>query len=149
MNLTAKKILLQCGGYIVSIAPLVTVVVLNWDKYTSTQASTVSLGIGGSMALMFILLKSLGKIPENTKPIVKYSVAFTFVLCLEPILADLKWLLGMAVLGETLDISIFSWQVNRVKKQIDANITAKQTVEAQQQQTQAIVDAINNIKGRV
>lgn len=146
MKLTAKKILLQLGGYMVSIAPICVVVGLNWDRYTATTASSVSLGVGGGMALIFILLKALGKIPEKTKPIIKYSVAFAFVLCLEPILADLKWLLGAAVIGETLDLSVFSWQIAKTKKQIDAGITATATANSQTAQTEAIVGAINALK---
>ncbi len=140
MKLQTKKLLLQIGGFLVSIAPIIIVVAFNWGDYTSTVARKVSLSVGGSAALIIILLKAMGKIPKDIKPIVKYSIAFVLVLLLDPIIQNLKTLLGMALLGEVLDVAIFSWQI----KKIDREIQAQTTANAMQSQTQMIIDAINN-----
>lgn len=149
MKLTAKKILLQIFGFLISIAPIIVVVGLKWDTYTATKASSVSLGVGGAMAVILILCKALGVLPKKIKPIIGYAVAFVLVCLLDGIIRDLKLLLGMALLGEVLDVAIFRWQITRIKKQIDANITAEATAKAQQAQTNAIIEAIKSTNGRV
>ncbi len=141
MKLTVKKILLQICGYALSIAPLAVYVGLNWQKYTATTASRVSLGVGGAMVLVLVLLKALDRMPKNVKPIIRYSVAFVIVLALEPLILDLKYLLAMALAGEVLDLACVRWAVTRTQKQIDAQIT----VDAQKQQQQELLDAIKNI----
>ena len=142
MKLQTKKLLLQIGGFLISIAPIVIVVAFNWGDYTSTVARKVSLSIGGTFALILVLLKAMGKMPKDIKPIIRYSIAFVLVLLLDPIIANLKILLGMALLGEVLDVAIFSWQI----KKIDREIQAQTTANAMQSQTQMILDAINSQK---
>ena len=44
-----------------------------------------------------------------------------------------------------LDMSIFSWQITKCQKQIDAGITATEIGKQQQAQTDAIVEAIRNM----
>lgn len=145
MNLTAKKILLQIGGFLVSVAPIIITVGVKWDYYTATTARSVSLGIGGVFALILILLKALGKIPTNVKPIIRYSIVLVLLFLLDPIVQDLKLLVGMAIIGEVLDIGVFSWQITKTQKKIDAGITAQEVTERQKAQTDAIVEAIKNI----
>lgn len=145
MNKKVKKVLLQCGGFLTSIAPILVIVGLNWTDYTSSTPSIVSLSIGGAMALVLMLLKAIGKMPKDMKSVFKYAIAFVLVFLLDPLIQDLKWLLGAALIGEVLDISIFEWMITRTQKEIDAEINAN----GMQQQTQQLVDAINGIKGEV
>ena len=116
MKPTIKKGLLQMGGFVTSIAPIVATVIIKWDSYTSTPTRSVSLGVGGVMALILILIKTLNKIPKGTKPIIGYAIAFALVAMLEPLILDLKLLLGMALIGEGLDTVIFSWQITKVQR---------------------------------
>ena len=146
MKLTLKKLLLQIGGFLVSIAPILVTVGVKWGDYTSTTTRTVSLGVGGGVALILILLKATGKIPQNVKPIFRYGIALTLLFLLDPIIQDLKLLVGMAIVGEVLDMSIFSWQITKCQKQIDAGITATEVSKQQQAQTDAIVEAIREMK---
>lgn len=141
MKLTVKKILLQIGGYIVSVTPIVVYAGLNWKRYTATTASCVSLGIGGAIAFVLILLKALNHIPKNVKPIIKYCVVFALVLALEPLIIDLKYLLAMAIIGEILDIALFQWAISRTDKQINAQFN----VDAQKSQHQELIEAIKSI----
>lgn len=128
-----------------SIAPILVTVGVKWGDYTSTTARTVSLGVGGSAALILILLKATGKIPQNVKPIIRYGIALVLLFLLDPIIQDLKLLVGMAIVGEVLDMSIFSWQIIRTQKQIDAGITAEEVTQRQKEQTDAIVEAIRSL----
>lgn len=144
MNPYAKKVLLQILGYVLSIAPLTVVFGLKWDTYTATTQSTISLGVGGAISLVLILIKSLGKVPKNIHPIIKYIVALVLVFALDPIIQDLKLLLSAAIVGELIDLPI-QYQVKVTQKVIDQ----KATLTSIDNQTQAIVDAINKNQGRV
>lgn len=144
MNPYVKKVLLQILGYVLSIAPLAVVFGLKWDTYTATTQSTISLGVGGAISLVLILIKSLGKVPKNIHPIIKYVVALVLVFALDPIIQDLKILLSAAIVGELIDLPI-QHQVKVTQKVIDQ----KATLTSIDNQTQAIVDAINKNQGRV
>lgn len=144
MNPCAKKVLLQILGYVLSIAPLAVVFGLKWDTYTATTQSSISLGVGGAISLVLILIKSLGKVPKNIHPIIKYVVALVLVFALDPIIQDLKILLSAAIVGELIDLPI-QHQVKVTQKVIDQ----KATLTSIDNQTQAIVDAINKNQGRV
>lgn len=144
MNPYAKKVLLQILGYVLSIAPLAVVFGLKWDTYTATTQSSISLGAGGAISLVLILIKSLGKVPKNIHPIIKYVVALVLVFALDPIIQDLKILLSAAIVGELIDLPI-QHQVKVTQKVIDQ----KATLTSIDNQTQAIVDAININQGRV
>lgn len=144
MNPYAKKVLLQILGYVLSIAPLAVVFGLKWDTYTATTQSSISLGVGGAISLVLILIKSLGKVPKNIHPIIKYVVALVLVFALDPIIQDLKILLSAAIVGELIDLPI-QHQVKVTQKVIDQ----KATLTSIDNQTQAIVDAINKNQGRV
>lgn len=144
MNPYAKKVLLQILGYVLSIAPLAVIFGLKWDTYTATTQSTISLGVGGAISLVLILIKSLGKVPKNIHPIIKYVVALVLVFALDPIIQDLKILLSAAIVGELIDLPI-QHQVKVTQKVIDQ----KATLTSIDNQTQAIVDAINKNQGRV
>lgn len=144
MNPSVKKVLLQILGYVLSIAPLAVVFGLKWDTYTATTQSSISLGVGGAISLVLILIKSLGKVPKNIHPIIKYIVALVLVFALDPIIQDLKILLSAAIVGELIDLPI-QHQVKVTQKVIDQ----KATLTSIDNQTQAIVDAINKNQGRV
>ena len=144
MNPSVKKVLLQILGYVLSIAPLAVVFGLIWDTYTATTQSSISLGVGGAISLVLILIKSLGKVPKNIHPIIKYIVALVLVFALDPIIQDLKILLSAAIVGELIDLPI-QHQVKVTQKVIDQ----KATLTSIDNQTQAIVDAINKNQGRV
>ncbi len=144
MNPSVKKVLLQILGYVLSIAPLAVVFGLKWDTYTATTQSTISLGVGGAISLVLILIKSLGKVPKNIHPIIKYVVALVLVFALDSIIQDLKILLSAAIVGELIDLPI-QHQVKVTQKVIDQ----KATLTSIDNQTQAIVDAINKNQGRV
>lgn len=144
MNPSVKKVLLQILGYVLSIAPLAVVFGLKWDTYTATTQSSISLGVGGAISLVLILIKSLGKVPKNIHPIIKYIVALVLVFALDPIIQDLKILLSAAIVGELIDLPI-QHQAKVTQKVIDQ----KATLTSIDNQTQAIVDAINKNQGRV
>lgn len=146
MKPTRKKVLLQICGFCASIAPIIVVFGLKWDVYTATTQSAISLGVGGAISLVLVLIKSLGKVPKNIHPIIKYAVSLVLVFAFDPIIQDLKILLSAAIIGELIDLPI-QHQVKVTQKVIDQ----KATLQSIDEQTQTIVQAITNNqnKGRV
>lgn len=141
MPLPVKKVLLQILGFCVSILPILIVVGMNWGEYTKTTESTVSLCVGGVIALVLILIKAIGKMPKQIHPLIKYAVALVLVVALDAVVKDLKLLLAAAIVGEVLNLPV-EYYLKKVKRAIDQQAT----VTAVDNQTQKIVDAI---KGRV
>lgn len=146
MKLQIKKFGLQIGGFLTSIAPIAAVVACKWTEFTCTTASTVSLGVGGGMAAVLVLMKSLGKTPAKVKPIIGYGIAFMLVSLLQPLIMNLQLLLGAALAGEFLDWSLISWRITRTERQINAHESAIAIGAEQKVQTQEIVSAISKIK---
>ena len=144
MSNKIKLMWLYIGSFLVSIAPIVIMVAFNWGHYTSTPKSSMSLAIGGVMAVILILLKAMDKLPKRVKRIIYYVIGFFMVWLLEPILLDLKWLLGMAIIGEGLDMAFFSWKIKRLKEDMLIDRSADATA---QRVEQAVQNAIDN--GRV
>lgn len=147
MSNRAKLVMLYILSFIVSIAPLVIVVAINWSHYVSTPSRTVSLSIGGAMAVLLMLLKTLGKMPQNVNRVVKYGVLFGIVWLLEPIIQDLKILTFAAFIGELVDSLFFVWQIRRLKETILINRTAATTAAVTKVQIEEIIN--NAINGRV
>lgn len=145
MSNKIKLVWLYIGSFLVSIAPIVVIVALNWGHYTSTPKSSLSLAIGGVMAVILILLKAMDKLPKRVKRIVYYVIGFFMVWLLEPILLDLKLLLLMAIIGEGLDMALFSWKIKRLKE----DILIGRTADATSQKVEEAIQRVLENSGRV
>lgn len=107
MNPKLKYILLVIGSFLVSCAPLATVLVAKWDVYTAhSYGGTFKLCVGGALALIFMVMKVVGKL-RLPRRIILFAAVFAFSILLEAVLLDLKLLSGMALLGEALDLMLF------------------------------------------
>lgn len=146
MNPTVKLRLLQAGGFLTEITPLVVGVGVNWDTYVSTSASQYSLGFGGIFALVLIVLQAFELLPKKPKRVVVAAVLFGLAYCLQALFADIVFLLGMYLAGEAGELAIFDWQIARQKKAIDNGKTADAVSVAV---TNAISKMNNDNSGRV
>lgn len=144
MSKKGKLALLYIFSFIISIAPITIIIACNWSHYTKTPASTVSLSVGGIMAVGLIIVKTLGKMPQNVNRLVKYGILFGIVWLLEPIILDLKVLLGAAFLGELLDSLFFVRKIRQLKEEIYINKTAQATADIT---TKAVEEAIEKTLG--
>lgn len=131
-KLRTKLIFLQIGSFLVSIAPLIVVIVLKWNSYTSEPSDSIKLGIGCVIGLIFIFLKVVGKLKMPSR-IVSFGIVFIMSYLLKAILDDLILLSGMALAGETLDMIIFQPFIKKIKEKIQigkqSNATAAQVEE--------------------
>ena len=125
-NYKLRLWLLQVGSFLISIAPLVICLICNWDKYTGTPDKTVKLCLGGLLGVLFIALKSVGKL-KIPSAIIGYGVVFVMSYLLSTILEDLMLLSGMALLGELLTVIFFNTAIKRTKENILVGKTADAT----------------------
>ncbi|MBE6546347.1 MAG: hypothetical protein E7668_02755 [Ruminococcaceae bacterium] len=110
--------LMSVLGFLVLIAPMLTVVILNWEEYTAhSYGGTIKLTAGGVMAAVFLFLMVLGKL-KMPRGIIIAGVIFGFAWLLESILQDLKLLSGMFLLGETLYYIFFQTILKRMRDQL-------------------------------
>ncbi|MEG1608991.1 MAG: hypothetical protein RR338_00645 [Clostridia bacterium] len=125
-NLKGRLILLEIGSFIVSIAPLITVLAMNWGDYTKTPSDTIKLCIGGITVVLFIFLKVIGKL-RMPRRIVLFGVIFLMSYLLKAIMNDLILLSGMALAGEALDLVLFQRAIKITKENILVGKTADAT----------------------
>jgi hypothetical protein len=134
--------LLYVVSFIVTLAPLIAVLAINWRGYTETAAETVKLTVGGVLVAIFMLLKVLGKL-KIPRRVVCYSFVFALAYLLEAVLADLMILSGAALLGEVVDYIFLQRAIKGTKDAVLAAGTADATAE----RVEAILN--NYIGGRV
>lgn len=123
-NRRLKLVLLTIGSFIVSIAPLVTVLVLKRTEYFKTVQDTFKLSVGGAILVIFLLAKVTKRLTMPREIVVEGTV-FVLAWLFEALLADLLLLSGMALLGGFLDWSIFDWQIRRMREDLTAQRTAR------------------------
>lgn len=122
MKSTTKKLkvrlaFLYIGSFLISIAPLVVVLALNWGDYTKTPGDTVKLCFGGVLALFLIFLKVIGKL-QMSRRIVFFGILFLLVYLLKALLDDILLLTGMALAGEVIDLLCFQRPIKATKEKI-------------------------------
>lgn len=127
-KMKSRLALLRIGSFIVSIAPLVIVLIINWGKYTKTPGETVKLCIGGIMVAFFIFLKVIGKL-KMPRRIVLFGVVFIMAYLLQAIMNDMLLLSGMALLGEFMDMVCFQGFIKKLEENILIGKTANATTD--------------------
>lgn len=146
MGKQIKLKLLQGGGLVASLAPLITCIAINWNDYVvAAGGQTWKLSIGGTIAVFLIAVAMLGKLKM---PGLKtfFTVLLVIVFLIEPILADLKLLCACALGGQVLNGISFEWLANNYKDKISREKQADTTANAMEK---VIEKAINKMNGRV
>lgn len=120
--------LLYVVSFIVTLAPLIAVLAINWRDYTETAAEAVKLTVGGVLVAIFMLLKVLGKL-KIPRRVVCYAFVFALAYLLEAVLADLMILSGAALLGEVVDYIFLQRAIKGTKEAVLAAGTADATAD--------------------
>lgn len=127
-NLKVRLVFLYIGSFIISIAPLLAILGIRWNKYTATPADTVKLCAGGVICLVLVFLKVIGKL-KIPRRIVLFGIVFVMTYLLQSILNDLLLLSGMALAGELLDFVCFQRAIRITKENILIGKTADATTQ--------------------
>ena len=128
MSLKVKLVFLQISSFIISVAPLIIIFAINWGEYTKTPTDTIKLCLGGTMLLVLVFIKVVGKlhIPHR---IVFFSIVFILSYLLQVVLQDIILLSGMALLGEFCDCVLFQRAIKVTRENILINKTADVTTQ--------------------
>ena len=127
-NLKVRLVFLYIGSFIISIAPLIVILAIRWNRYTETPGDTVKLCIGGVICLALVFLKVIGKL-KMPRRIVLFGIVFVMAYLLQAILDDLLLLSGMALAGEFLDFVCFQRAIRITKENILIGKTANATTQ--------------------
>ena len=127
-HLRLRLVFLYIGSFIAFTAPLLICFILKRDEYIKTPADTVKLGLGGVLLAVIIVLMILGRLNVHRR-IVVIGTCFVLAYLLQAVLVDLALLLGLALLGELLDLILFQGAIKSTKEKILITKTADATSE--------------------
>jgi hypothetical protein len=119
MKLKLKYAALSALSYFILVSPVLTVLLLKWDRYTefSGYGGKLKLTAGGVIACALIFMMMLGKL-KLPRGIIVAGAVFALTWMLEAILANLKLLCGMFLLGETLYYIFFQATLKRLGERV-------------------------------
>ena len=128
-NLKNKVRIFKLLQIILSVLPLIALIIVNWNVYTKTTGSSISLGFGMLLAIVFAILKLLGRLPKNVKGVIKSAIVCGLCWALKVLIVDLPiistaWLIG-SLLAEILTPVI-------KKAEKDANVTEQASATAEE-----------------
>lgn len=129
---TLTKLKLKFAAYavlsfLVSVLPVALILIVNWGKYTGyTTAGSIRLGAGALIACVFVVLKIIGKL-KMPRRIILFTAIFAMSYLLQPVLADLMLISGMALVGEFVDFLFFQTAIHKIKEEINTEKTSDAT----------------------
>jgi len=131
MKTKFKIIGLQLLGLSFTVAPILTIIAVNWEKYTTVVPGqvipeTIKLTAGAVVGVTLAILASIGKLKLSGGWIF-LGIMFALTWALQAIIADLVLFLGVAFAGSTVDYIFIKGAVANLKetkvmtKQADIN----------------------------
>jgi hypothetical protein len=127
-HLRARLVFLYIGSFIAFSAPLAICFILRRKEYIKAPADTVKLALGGVLLAVIIAFMILGRLKIHRR-IVGLGISFILVYLLQAVLVDLDLLLGLALIGEVLDLILFQGAIKSTKEKILITKTADATSE--------------------
>lgn len=128
-KLKMKLFLLEIAGFLVSIAPLIITLIINWEKYTShSTKEALKLGVGAVLIGVLCACAVIGKLKMPGR-LVTDLILLGAIYLLEPVLQDVFLILCMDLIGSFMDTVIFSKLIKNVREAIANDKTADATVE--------------------
>lgn len=125
-QLRRKLFFLQLFSFLVSVLPLAITVGANCDEWFTTPEETVKIAVGAIIAIVFLCVKTVGKL-KVPRRIITFGLVLVISYLLESILADLVLLSGMAFIGELFDAVFFQRAIKRTRESIVIEKTADTT----------------------
>jgi hypothetical protein len=137
-NTKSNLIWLKILSFILSITPILLIIAFNWNEYTVTVVETLKLSVGMIIAVIFLLLKCIGRLRLPEKRVFTYFVVFAMVFLLESILNDLLLFAGGALIGELSAMPI-EWKIKSMSNALHIDKTAEATAKALDSKIEAVV----------
>ncbi len=92
-------------GFVLSVAPILTYFILNYDRYIKTTYDGIRLASGGVILSCILLLKITGKL-KIPSAVSVFGIIFVLSYLLNSILNDLMLFSFLALVGEACDMII-------------------------------------------
>jgi hypothetical protein len=117
------------------VVPVLVAIAINWEHYAPKQTEARwSLPIGMFIAVGLIVLMYAKKVQVKT-PFTALIIIFGLAIALDPIIADLKLLSGIALAGSFIDYVFLRGAIADTEETIhmtkEAKINAQAMIEAQ------------------
>ena len=132
-QLKTRKRLSVFAAFLLSVLPVSIVVVCKWDLWVSRPAQAVSIGAGGIMVGIVVLMSILGWLKIGGDVWVA-AFCFTLLLLLKPVINDLILLTGTYLGGRIGDKILTATYVRKVVTELKdrkiAERTSKTAIEA-------------------
>ena len=122
---------LYAGYFLTAVAPVLTVIALNWKDYVNTPSKTVSLASGGLIAIVLLIMQIMGKTTANVHRLVKFGVLTLACWSLNALIDQLCLLVSCAFGGEFLSWAIFTIPIQKVKEKSELTTIKQIVVETQ------------------
>lgn len=100
-----KIVCLYILGFVLSIAPILTYFILNYDRYVKSTYDGVRLASGGIILACILLVKITGKL-KIPSAVSVFGVIFVLSYLLNSIIMDLMIFSFLALLGEICDMVV-------------------------------------------
>ncbi|MBQ3590263.1 MAG: hypothetical protein II980_07450 [Clostridia bacterium] len=100
-----KIVYLYILGFVLSIAPIITYFILNYDRYVKSTYDGVRLASGGIILACILLVKITGKL-KTPSAVSVFGVIFVLSYLLNSIIMDLMIFSFLALLGEICDMVV-------------------------------------------
>lgn len=146
-NTKGNLIWLKIFSFVLSITPILIIIGFNWNEYTITVMETLKLSVGIIIAIIFLLLKCIGRLKLPEKRVFTYFVVFVMIFLLESILNDLLLFSGGALIGELLAMPV-EWRIKSMQTALHIDKTAEATAKALDSKIENIVQKYTS-NGRV
>lgn len=137
-NTKSNLIWLKILAFVLSVTPILLIIAFNWNEYTVTVVETLKLSVGMIIAIIFLLLKCIGRLRLPEKRVFTYFVVFAMVFLLESILNDLLLFSGGALIGELLALPV-EWKIKSMSNALHIDKTAEATAKALDSKIEAVV----------
>lgn len=130
---TKSKLRIKLGivyllSIIASVLPLLICLIVNREKFFTTPGDVVKTSIGGMILLVFVFLKTIGKL-KMPRRVILFGLVFALSYLLQSLLQDLTLLSGLALIGEGVDYIIFQPILSAMREKNRANRAADVTEE--------------------
>ena len=137
-NLKNKIRILKILQTILSVLPFIVLIIVNWNVYTKTTASSISLGFGMLVAIGFAVLKLLGRLPKNVKGVIKSAIACGLCWALKVLIVDLPIIATAWLIGSLL-AEILTPIIKKTEKEANVSEQASATAEEVAKQIKNII----------
>lgn len=147
MNYIKRYKIWKCIDLAISLTPLIIYAFINFDKYFGVKTSVLSnaLGFGSLVIVLCIIILKKSEILQGIGGLILFELILIF---LDVYIKDLKFILGMGIIGLLASSIFIKPTLNKYKRLCDKKETAEENANSLNSGIERIVQAIERGSGR-